>query len=65
MAFSAILLDCDGTIVPYIELLHREIFEEAIVHFHRMAGISFDKNLFTTVWDKNLGTGAAVFFSDD
>lgn len=62
MPFSAVLLDCDGTVVPYIELLHKKLFQEATIKLHQVIGIPFDEDLFTTVWNANLGAGIEVFF---
>ncbi len=59
----AMLIDCDGTIFPYIELAHEAMACRTMAHMARELGQTSDMSLIKEVWHDTLGKGIRNFFA--
>ena len=61
-SISAILIDCDGTIYPHVELAHQTAACRTLAQAMNELGLTSDLNTIHEVWHDALGGGIRNFF---
>lgn len=60
--YKALLIDCDGTIVPQAETIHQNTAQITLQQIHKEYNVAFNRDTFLSVWFAQLGKGMANFY---